>query len=148
MFYMRKFYFFFISVFTIFILFTINAIAQSQLWSNCGQQNTNPTYANDIAVDSAGNTYTTGYFVANNKNNFFISKTNKNGVQQWTKYFPENIGDTASEGEVITVNKNGYITVAGIKTFGVPQFCSSTVKKCMRLFLFCDITAMGLFNGL
>src|SRR5437868_11466041 len=63
------------------------------VWSACDSKT-----VTDIAVDSAGNSYTTGY---NSSNQYFITKTNANGVVEWEQYGPTASADSLWKGIVI-----------------------------------------------
>lgn len=73
--------------------------------------------ASDIAVDSSGNVYVTGYATANasTRRDYATIKYSSDGVPAWTQYFngPANGND---EAKAIGVDANGNVYVTGTTT--------------------------------
>lgn len=102
------------------LLFSIVLIhfAQAQtvkaLWSSCGGD-INPT-PTDMAVDSRGNSYVTGYIGDTAIDNyllhhFFLQKTDARGNVEWIRYYP--VSDSFDAGRAVATDRQGNVYVTG-----------------------------------
>ncbi len=75
-----------------------------------------PSVANTIAIDSANNSYVTGYSPgANGTNDIVTIKYDPNGNQVWVQRYSSPSGGNAA-GNAIAVDKNGNVSVTGYDT--------------------------------
>lgn len=93
------------------------AFSQSTLkekWTYFYQNKRNITVINDMIADSAGNVYTTGYFIKKTgTKKFFATKANEKGVQQWVRFYPFHEADTSQAGTHIVADDKGNVWVTG-----------------------------------
>jgi hypothetical protein len=72
--------------------------------------------ANDMAVDTAGNIYVTGYIRWTNYNlRIFVAKINPQGQEEWSSFFDfqDNPQDSTDAGMAIAVDPGGNVGVVG-----------------------------------
>lgn len=102
-----------------------------QVWASCGQDSASGLVLTDMVADTVGNTYYTGYttdssYYANH--HFFITKINKSGIFEWTNNYPLATKDTFETGNTITIDKKGFIYVAGELQDSFCNICTQSVK--------------------
>ncbi len=112
--------------------------AQKQLWSSCFPDTVSNYYPNEVAVDSAGNSYVTGYIQGTGNDyllkHFYILKNNSAGQLQWVNYYP--VADSFDIGTAVAADNNGNVYVTGqrydtacnICTVTIPHSYSFTIK--------------------
>ena len=124
-------YFFLLFSTVLFFLNSNHAQNPKQVWASCGLDSASGLVLTDMVADTIGNTYYTGYttdssYYANH--HFFITKINKGGIFEWTKSYPLATKDTFETGNTITVDKKGFIYVAGELQDSFCNICTQSVK--------------------
>jgi hypothetical protein len=114
-----------------FVLFANVAPAQNIgiAWKSCTNGSLKQPFINDVAVDAAGNTYTTGYTVDSSyyaNRHYFLQKTSSTGVQEWLRTYPAK--DSFDLGYTVVVDTRGYIYVAGSRMDSFCNICTEPNK--------------------
>ena len=114
------------------------ANAQKQLWASCFPDSTSQYYPSDMVVDTAGNSYVTGYIQGTGNDyllkHFYLLKNNSAGQLQWVNYYP--VADSFDIGMAVAADNNGNVYVSGqrydtacnICTVTIPHSYSFTIK--------------------
>lgn len=120
------------------LLFCYVSHAQKQLWTSCFPDSASQYYPNDVAVDSSGNSYVTGYIQGTGNDyllkHFYLLKNNSAGQLQWVNYYP--VSDSFDIGTAVAADNNGNVYVTGqrydtacnICTVIIPHSYSFTIK--------------------
>ncbi len=111
--------------------YELQAQIPKQIWAICGLDSASGLVLNDMASDTSGNTYYTGYttdssYYANH--HFLLVKINENGGFEWIKNYPFATKDTFETGNTLAVDKKGFIYVAGELQDSFCNICTQSVK--------------------
>ena len=102
-----------------------------QIWATCALDTVSGLVLNDMASDTSGNTYYTGYMMDSSyyaNHHFLLIKIDKNGVFEWIKNYPFAVSDTFETGNALVVDQKGFVYVAGEITDSFCNICTQTVK--------------------
>ncbi len=90
---------------------TINAQVSQQWAARYNGSSNNSDYANDIAINVAGDIYVTGAsYGANNDLNYMTIKYSSSGTQLWTRTYDGLQGEDVAEAIVVDFLGNAYVT--------------------------------------
>lgn len=104
----------------------------TQVWASCSPDTLNSIYLNDMASDSLGNTYYTGYKQDSAYyafTHFVLMKFSKDGAFEWVKSYPFPALDSFEKGNAVAVDKYGNVFVTGSRSDSFCNICTQSVKE-------------------
>ncbi len=119
-----------VGLLTIWVVICVTSLAKGQVWeewvARYSGSEYSPAGAEDIAVDSIGNVYITGY--ANWVFDIVTIKYDSNGAQLWTGLYNIGEGSLYNGGRAITVGEDGNVYVTGVSRSNIGYSDYATIK--------------------